>query len=503
VLADARPNRFLDRRPPKDGVAPSRLKQAFPEPYTRESGNRPGLQKPPNRIVEKERPTRGGADTTPSNAKDASEKPAKTDRWTLGFIGIMFYALIEYSRLPEMYPVLQILYLGKVAVILAGIGYLVNPRARSGVRAASRGTDTAVLIFMTGILLSSCLTSYQTHVWGGFIAALYYGIVYFLLTRLLTSLWQIRTFLLLVLLLNLKLAQHTVRSYATDRSAGMSDMRIIMSGGAGQGASSFFGNVGDLGLAMAVVWGITWSWLVGKVEKKKLMRAFLIICFVAYFLAIVFSGSRGALVGAAAIVMVAVAKSSKRVAAGVLAVFFALSLWLIVPSASKVRFEAAWNNWHTDPDSASRITFWEIGLDIFAHNPILGVGPNNFVDVNPLHRAAHSMYIQVLSETGLVGTFSFLAMIFLFFRTNARTRKLALQTEEAGRRSFPFCLAFGLDLGMVGFLTSGTFLSVLYYPHLWILLGLSVALNKCCLNARRESVPVQEMRPRKLAPAVS
>jgi len=449
--------------------------------------------------------TSGKGEAVLATAKRLSDATVKVPgRWSLGFIGIMFYGFIEYSRLPEMYPFFQIFDLGKVAVILATVGYLASPRARSGVRPASRGMDTAVLIFMIVIFLSACLTSYQTYVWGGFIAALYYGIVYFLLSRLLTSFWQIRTFLFMVLLLNLKLAQHTVRSYFTDRSAGMSDMRIIMSGGAGEGVSSFFGNVGDLGLAMTVVWGIAWAWLVGKVENKKVVRGFLIVCFIFFFLAIVFSGSRGALVGAAAIVMVALAKSPKRVGAAFLAIFFLLSLWLIVPGASKQRFQAAWN-WRTDPDSASRITFWEIGLDIFEHNPVLGVGPNNYPNVNPLHRAAHSMYIQALSETGLAGTFSFLAMLVLFFRQNARTRKLALETDAAGRRSFAYCLAFGLDLGMVGLLISGIFLSVLYYPHLWILLGLSVALNKCCLNALQEkdAPQPQEMRPRKLAPAVS
>jgi len=426
----------------------------------------------------------------------------KEGRWNLSFVGLMFYAFIEYSRLPEMYPIFQLLDLGKVAIILAAVGYLASPRAQSGVRSSSRGIDTAVLVFTIGNLLSSCFASQQTHVWGAFLQAVYYATVYFLLTRILTSFWQIRTFLFLVLLLNLKLAQHTVRSYSMYRSSGMSDMRIIMSGGAGAGVTSFFGNAGDRGLAMTVVWGIVWAWLVGKVEKKRSVRVFLAICFVLFFFAILFCGTRGAVVGAAAIVLAALARSPKRIGAAFLAIVFLLGVWLILPGASKQRFGAAWD-WQTDPDTASRITYWGLGLEMFEHNPILGVGPGNFVYLNPFNQVEHSVYVQVLSGLGLVGTTSFLAMLVLFFRLNARTRKLALQTG-GGRRSFAYCLAFGLDLGMVGYLTSGAFLSVLYYPHLWILLGLSVALNKCCLNEPREQQAVEEeLRQRKFVSAVS
>jgi O-antigen ligase len=406
--------------------------------------------------------------------------------WNLAFFGVMFYGFIEYSRLPEMYTVFQMFYLGKVAIILAMVGYLINPKIRANGRSPSKGIDVAIVVFVLGNLLSACLASPQTHVWDTFFQALYYAIVYFLLTRILTSAWQIRTFLFMVLLLNLKLAQHTVRSYFTDRSAGMSDMRIIMTGGAGAGSASFFGNAGDLGLAMTVVWGIVWAWLVGKVEQKRVVRAFLAICFVFFFLGILFCGARGAVVGATMIALVALVRSPKRVRAAFLTLVFALGLWLVLPGASKQRFSAAWDDWRTDPDSASRITYWELGLDLFEQNPLLGVGPGNFMNLNPFHQVEHSVYIQVLAESGLVGTVSFLAMLVIFFRQNARTRKVALQPGGPGRRSFEYCLALGLDLGMVGFLGSGTFLSVLYYPHLWILLGLSVALSNCAKAAAVE-----------------
>jgi O-antigen ligase len=415
--------------------------------------------------------------------------------WNLAFAGLILWAFIEYSRLPEMYPVFQVFQLGKIATVLAGLGFLINPRLRASGPSDSKALDLAVLVFVVGNFLSACFASQQGQVWNGFLDVLLWGIVYFLMTRILVNSWQIRIFLFLIFLLSLKLAQHTVREYFLDRSMGVSDMQIIMRGGAGEGTSSFFGNVADLGLAMAVVWGITWALLVGKSEKKKLNRWFLVMCFVVFLLAILFCGSRGAVVGAAAIALVALVKS-RKFGAVFLAVVFVLGVWFVLPGASKERFRSAWD-WQHDTNAATRVMFWKAGLVMFEENPILGVGPGNFAAVNPTHFVSHSLYIQVLAESGLAGTVPLAVILILFLRLNARTRKRALTLRSAQRQSFEYCMALGLDLGLVGYLTSGAFLSVLYYPHLWILLGLSVAVNRSLTNEETEQQAVKAIKPRK------
>ncbi len=447
------------------------------------------------------KPWAGNKLTPVPKAMDPNASAALDARWNMAFLGLMFYAFIEYSRLPEMYPIFKIFYFGKVAIILALLGYLLSPRIRNTSRSATHSIDVAVMVFIIGNAVSSCFAFSLPHVWEGLFTVVYCGLVYFLVSRNLTNTWQIRIFLSLVLLLNLKFAQHTVRSYLTDRSTGMSDSRIIMSGGAGEGGASFFGNVADLGLAMGVVWGIVWALLAGKPKMRKSARAFLLICFGFYLLAILLCGSRGAVVGAAAIVLVALRKSAKKVGAIVLAIIFLLGVWFVLPDASKDRFRSAMD-WKNDPNSASRIMFWGIGIDMWEYNPILGIGPGNFADMNPIHFVSHSLYIQVLSESGLVGTISLAVILFLFFRLNARTRKLALE-RPGGRRNFEYRLAFGLDLGMVGYLTSGAFLSVLYYPHLWVLLGLSVAIHQCCLRKQPAPEAAERAKERNFALAAS
>jgi hypothetical protein len=81
---------------------------------------------------------------------------------------------------------------------------------------------------------------------------------------------------------------------------------------------------------------------------------------------------------------------------------------------------------------------------------------------------------------GIAGIAPFLALWILSFTMNSQTRKRLLAEDPNNRRSFEYCFAAGLDLAMVGYLASGAFVAVLYYPHLWVLLGLTSGLHAGC-----------------------
>ncbi|MGB2890209.1 MAG: hypothetical protein WBC04_21140, partial [Candidatus Acidiferrales bacterium] len=116
----------------------------------------------------------------------------------------------------------------------------------------------------------------------------------------------------------------------------------------------------------------------------------------------------------------------------------------------------------------------------------------------------HSLYVQALSETGLAGSVPLLALWVFFFRLNARTRRRLQALGLADRRNFEYRLSVGLDLAMVGYLVSGAFIAVIYYPHLWILLGLSAGLYVACLQ-KQPAIELAEPRDpeRKFALAAS
>jgi hypothetical protein len=83
--------------------------------------------------------------------------------------------------------------------------------------------------------------------------------------------------------------------------------------------------------------------------------------------------------------------------------------------------------------------------------------------------------VQAGAELGLGGLVVLVGLIVLVFRRNYQTRKIFV---EAGLEDpWILCFAHGLDLSLIGYVVGGFFLTVLYYPHLFIISSLTFALH--------------------------
>lgn len=151
--------------------------------------------------------------------------------------------------------------------------------------------------------------------------------------------------------------------------------------------------------------------------------------------------------------------------------------------------------------AGQRMFTWGIGWEMFQANPIFGVGQGNFPwtigeylggrtwQTKSLGgRQAHSLYFTLLPELGLVGVIIFGSMIYLNYRDtrvgqflhaasrncNRPLDKSTVKDEQVGR-----AILFGNAIlgGMIGYLATSAFISTLYYPTFWILMGLAVALR--------------------------
>jgi len=68
------------------------------------------------------------------------------------------------------------------------------------------------------------------------------------------------------------------------------------------------------------------------------------------------------------------------------------------------------------------------------------------------------------------------AIMISFFMLIRRVRKRLVENGTE-RQSWELCLCSGLEMAMIGYLVSGAFVSVFWYPHIWILCGLAMGLN--------------------------
>ncbi len=135
----------------------------------------------------------------------------------------------------------------------------------------------------------------------------------------------------------------------------------------------------------------------------------------------------------------------------------------------------------SDPTLGRRLTYNLIGVDLFIHHPLFGVGPSNFVHHftnieyrylpgrTLLGRELHNMYLSVVVQYGLFGAFPFFAMLVLSFK-QLRTVTHAPSTE----RMRVYALALGYAIA--AYLLASLFLPNEYTKYTWLLPGISTAL---------------------------
>ena len=141
-----------------------------------------------------------------------------------------------------------------------------------------------------------------------------------------------------------------------------------------------------------------------------------------------------------------------------------------------------------DATGASRLLFWATAWDLWVHSPVFGVGFGNFqmlygsyIHVSWIPEGqfgVHNLYLQLLSETGLIG---FLAFVLLaFFAVREARRQLR------SKDSFNKVLGFGI-IGMIatlfvhGFVDFVVEVSPQFGTLFWTLLALlaaNVAINR-------------------------
>lgn len=150
---------------------------------------------------------------------------------------------------------------------------------------------------------------------------------------------------------------------------------------------------------------------------------------------------------------------------------------------------------HVPADSALRGRLSEVtsAAMMFRDHPVVGVGYGNFeihypryaqmlgLDARREERQAHSLYLEVAAETGIVGMLAFGALVIgtLAGATRAR-RGLAEIGDAAGAR-----LATGFGIALLGYLAGSIFLHLTYPRYFWLLIGTGLALHAL---AGRESV---------------
>ena len=174
--------------------------------------------------------------------------------------------------------------------------------------------------------------------------------------------------------------------------------------------SGVFKDSNDLGQIFAVAWTLLVYFVInGNGALKKILSLPLLGLLVW---AVLLTGSRGTMLSAIVGLSLAIHKRLGVAVSGAVAV----SLLLVVSLAGVNRM-----NYFspTETSAEDRVKAWGQGWYMLRAHPFFGVGPLNFNQYHP--RAAHSALVQVGAETGLVGLFCWIGLLYAPLRQTVRS----------------------------------------------------------------------------------
>jgi putative inorganic carbon (HCO3(-)) transporter len=257
----------------------------------------------------------------------------------------------------------------------------------------------------------------------------------------------------------------------------------------GRSYGSILGDPNDLAFMLLPALGFAAS--LAFTARSRLERFIFTGAGLLVLLAITYTRSRGALVGCFALgAVVAYATMRSRSIATVVIVALVGALYVGMGISS--RRTASSVNGKLDESAAGRIVMWSLAVRVGLEHPVTGIGLANFereaYRASGKWKAVHNTWLSVMAESGIIGLILFLGMVFSTVYT-LFTALRALPLDRHIHRS----VALGLLSSFAGLCGAGSFLSHGFSWPIYVLVGLTAALNSAIRS------PVAE-QPRRQTP---
>jgi probable O-glycosylation ligase (exosortase A-associated) len=235
------------------------------------------------------------------------------------------------------------------------------------------------------------------------------------------------------------------------------------------------GDNNDFGLALIIIVPLVfYQWQ--QATNRRLRHGLMAMGFLVS-LAVLFTYSRGALVGLCAMGAVFLLRTRAKLATGLMIICFGLFAYSFAPAEWFGRMETI-QTYEQDSSAESRIYMWKISLRVAEQYPLLGGGfkvTYSPMMVNPLLRgtdlaelptskAPHSIYFEVLSEHSWLGL-AFWLMIAAYSWRNCAW----LVRHSRDRPDYAWANNLGRmgQASLVAYLAGGAFVSQAYLDEYW------------------------------------
>ncbi len=385
------------------------------------------------------------------------------------FWAICGYLVIEYVRPQSIVPALAVLPWGALFLLLALVGLLVDKQRR-----LVRNPATVwMMLFLAVILLSSAMAEFPGQSWPHVMDYVTWFITYWLIINIVRTQKRFFIFLAIFLLATFKISLFTANVWAM-RGFAFTTWGL-------QGPPGFMENSGELSIQMLMFAPVAYQAAISLRPSLSSIKFYVLLLFpISAAMTIIGASSRGAQIAIIYQVYRTLIKGKLSLKTLLVTGILVAAGYAIFPEEQKARFTAAGD----DRTSRQRLLYWKHGAEMIREHPVFGVGFFNFAayyDANypedVLFNSAqlpHNIFVQVGTDTGLTGLFIYLMILY----SNAKSaREIQNVCIRAGPEPiFAASIAKGLLTSLWGFIIAGQFVSVAYYPFIWMNLAMTVAL---------------------------
>ena len=257
----------------------------------------------------------------------------------------------------------------------------------------------------------------------------------------------------------------------------------------GRELNSLLGDPNDL--ALVLLFPLSFSVALALPANESLNRILGVAGIATIIPAIVFTQSRGGLLGVLA-VLAAYGLRHVRSKATVVVLVAVGAVLLYSAMGISSRISGGGLQQGLDESAQERLSAWGAAINMALAKPLAGVGIANFApsffsyveDFPGRDMTAHSTWFGVLGETGWPGLIVFVGMVGVCFRSVLRSY-VRLRASEAP--AIMSVTAFALISGLVGFCVAGSFLTQGFGWPIYIMVGLTAAVSR--YSAWRRDLP--------------
>ena len=229
------------------------------------------------------------------------------------------------------------------------------------------------------------------------------------------------------------------------------------------------------GLCMTIplLMGVAWT------EERAFMRIGATGLAVFSALTVVYTFSRGGLLGLMVVTLLVILRSRRPwigVGVAVVALILAsVGLSEELKSDYLGRAESILN-YQDDASAMGRLDAWSVAVGVSQDHPLVGVGPQNFVHVYPMYgdpdqaRVTHNAFFQLLAECGIPAAFMWLCLLVMNIWS---MRNLRRRTDTGWVEVY----AWALQSSLIAYLVVSMFLDKAYFDYFYQVVALVVCLQ--------------------------